>query len=151
MRMIGDESYYSWLKAKSRNFGVKYKVDSEDLLQEFFLSVMEGKTAKFEHVFFGAIRSEYCRGVTGKHDAVDFSYDETLLVRVADTRRKLSDPDFIEYLCDLRSITSETEYKLVCMYLGGFDQGEIYEKAKDVSRRDLAALWKRLGLRRGIA
>lgn len=149
--MVGDEKYYGWLQTQARNTGRKYRVDQEDLLQDFFLSVSEGKTAKFEHVFFESIRTEYKRGITGKHDAPEFSYDETLLKRVRYNDRRMTDHEFIEYLVDLKRLVSETEYKLVCMYLAGFDSREIWEQTKDVSRRDLAALWKRIGIRRGIA
>lgn len=150
--MVTDQKYYNWLQTKARKAGQKYEVSSEDLLQDFFLSALEGKTAKFEHVFFNSIREEYCRGMTGKRSAPEISYDQELLVRVKDTRKTMGDHEFVEYLCDLKSICTETEYKLVCMYLAGFDQGEIYQKTKDIfSRRELAALWKRLGLRRGTA
>jgi hypothetical protein len=148
--MVSDPGYYRWLQQKARRTALKYRVDERDLLQDFFLSALEGKTAKFEHVFFSSIRSEYQRGITGRTDAADFSVDDTLLDRVRDNRRSMPDHEFIEYICDLRTICSETEFKLVCMYIVGFDQGEIWKMSKDVSRRELAALWKRLGLRRGI-
>lgn len=147
--MISDPKYYKWLQTKARKTATKYGIDHRDLLQDFFVSALEGKTAKFEHVFFNSIRKEYQRGITGKHEAANFSYDETLLTKVKDNRRSMPQHEFIEYLCDLRSITNETEYKVVCMYIAGFDQRDIWEKVKDVSRRDLYALWKRLGIAKG--
>lgn len=149
--MVTDQKYYYWISSKARKTAHKYGVDEQDLLQEFFVSALEGKTAKFEHVFYNAIRKDYCRGITGRQSASDFSESDDVLVNVKDNRRAMSDYDFIEYLCDLKALLTDNEYKLVCLYLAGFDQGEIYESTKDASRRELAALWKRLGLRRGIA
>lgn len=130
---------------------VKYRVDEQDLCQDFFLSALEGKTAKFEYVFFNSIRTEYLRGITGKTWAPEFTADDKVLSRIRENRKAMPDHEFIEYVCDLKSIVSEDEFKLVCLYIVGFDQGEIWEMSRNTtSRRDLAALWKRLGLRRGI-
>lgn len=145
--MIGDEKYYLWLQTQARHFGFKYNIEWEDLLQEFFLSVAEGKTAQFEYVFYEVVRREYKKGITGKTEACDFSMDETLLSRVANARDSMDEFEFIEYLVDLKSLLNETEFKLVCLLLVGFDKGEIYEKSKDLSRRNLAAFWKKIGIK----
>lgn len=145
-RMVGDEKYYRWLETQAKRFGLKFNVEWQDLLQEFLLSIAEGKTGKFEFVFFESIRRSYKRGITGSHKAIEIAGGEEMLASVRDNRKQMSAYQFAEYLADLRRITSDTEYQLTCMYLCGFDKGEIFENSKELSRRELVALWKRLGI-----
>lgn len=149
--MITDQKYHSWLTKQAVTFGFKYGVDSEDLLQDFFAAALEGKSAKFEYIFFESIKKEYLRGMTGTSKAKPFVFDPEILKQIKNNKRGMTDYEFIEYLCDLRTTLTEKEYQLVCMYLIGFDQYEIWQKVKDVSRRELAALWKKVGLKRGLA
>lgn len=151
MRMVTDQKYYHWLQVNARKTAAKYDVSSDDLLQDFLLSVLEGKTAKFEHVFFESIRKEFQRGVTGKRNAAQFILDESVWGGLSDNRKGMTDHELIEYLCDLRSITTESEYKLVLLYLMGFESYEIFEQSREITRRELTALWQRVGIRGVIA
>lgn len=144
--MVTDPPYWKWLESKAKSYGSKYGVDWRDLFQEFLLSVVEGKTAKFEHVFYGTIREEYKRGITGSHNKLEVFGGDELLKAVRDNRRSMSEYEFAEYLADLRRVTTEDEYKLTCMYLIGFDKGEIFEHVGRVGRKELGELWKRLGI-----
>jgi hypothetical protein len=145
-RMVKDQKYAKWLESKAKSYGSKYGVDWRDLLQEFLLSIAEGKTAKFEHVFYGAIRSEYKRGITGSHNAVEVFGGDEIFQAIRDNRRSMSEYEFAEYLADLRRVTTDDEYKLACMFLLGFDKGEIFDHVGRKNRREIAALWKRLGI-----
>lgn len=141
-----DPKYYKWLESRAKKFALKYRVDYEDLLQEFLLTIVEGKNKDFAHSFFSTIREEYKRGVTGSHDAIHMFSTEDILKPLGLAHATMGKYEFVEYLCDLQKYLNPTEYKLVCMFLVGFDKGEIFERTKDMSRRDFYAFWERINL-----
>lgn len=146
-RMVGDEKYYRWLESRAKEFGRKYRLDWRDLLQEFLLGVLEGKTAKFEHTYYEMVRREYCRGITGKRDAADIFSGEELWGSIQESKKSMGDFEFIEYLADLKRNLSDVEYKLVCMLLIGFDKRDIFEQSKDFTRREMVAFWSKIGVK----
>lgn len=145
--IIEDKPYYEWLKRQAIRFEFKYGIDHEDLLQAFLLSVVEGSHGRFEQCWFGEIRKELKRGLTGSYDAVPVVGGEDILKSVKENSEKMDRIEFIEYLVDLQRMLSETEFKLVCLYLIGFDKGEIYEQCKDLSRRELVKFWDKIGIK----
>ena len=145
--MVEHEKYRSWLESQAKRFGAKYALDWRDLYQEFMLSVLEGKSAKFEWVFFETMREHYCRGVTGKRDAVDMVSGEELWGSIREAKKGMDEFEFIEYLADLRRTLNNTEYKLVCMLLAGFDKRDIFEQSKEMTRRELIQFWERIGVK----
>lgn len=146
-KIVNDKPYYKWLQIQARKYAAKYRVDPDDLLQTFFLAVVEKQNPDIKHSFFGTIRKEYKRGITGSYDAVDVFSTEELIKPVRDASRAMDHYEFVEYLCDLKTmLNNETEYKMVCMFLVGFDKGEIFERSKDLSRRDFKAFWERINL-----
>jgi hypothetical protein len=63
-KIIDNESYQQWLINKAKYFACKYEVDYEELLQEAYLSMAQGKSRTIEHTFLETIKKEYRRGFT---------------------------------------------------------------------------------------
>ncbi len=146
LQILKDEKYMRFLNSKAKKISFKYNVDYEDCLSNHFLELLEGHNVFLEQSAMGFIRKEYNRGLVGKRKCGDVWAPEELLQNVQMQKKAKDVFGFIEYLYDLSKMVTEVEYQLICMYLSGFDKGEIADKTKAMSRRDFYDFWERVGL-----
>lgn len=125
--ILRDEKYMAYLKGKAKYLGLKYGVDPDDIIQDYFLHLLEGHNSFIEQTSMSIIRKEYNRGVCGKWKAKADIIDAEGLKFIKDKVRFLESNEFKEYLIDIKSVTTKYEYKVIELAILGFGRNDSNE------------------------
>lgn len=144
-KIIRDEKYYKYLKNIAERLSYNYRVDFDDLFQNYFLEILEGRNTTIEKATMSFVRKEYNRGITGKHYAggITIGIDKESMNTFINKSKNMSDIELIEYLIDLKSVLSEYEFKIFTMILEGHNFELIRDKIKGSSAK-FSETFKRL-------
>jgi len=146
--IIRDEKYFGYIRSKAKKIAYQYGIEWEDIVQDFFLELAEGRTAMIEKVAMNTVRETYRRGMVGARyvNRSGFVIEDCLKV-VKDKQKFLSSHDFIDYVFDLKSLLTESEFQVVFLALKGFNKREVYEQLKgNIPRRAFHKIWAAKGL-----
>lgn len=135
--ILKDKKYFNYIVNIAKRLGRFYGVDHDDLIQDYFVCLLEGKNTSIEFVSAYSVRKEYNRGITGKHRAKDVIIDCDLIKILRNKKEKFSSIEMVEYLLDLKKITTQYEYKIIELALLGFGHGETKKKVKGNSQKFL--------------
>jgi len=125
-RILSNEKYLNYIKKIANSMAIKFSVDYEDILNSFFLALLEGQNTRIEHCAHNLVRLEYNRGITGirkgggLHSDIDLSFVKKFA--------KNNEAEMFEYLYDLKKVISEKEFEIVSFLMLGFNHIEIVEK-----------------------
>lgn len=125
IRILKSDRYFRFLKNRAKQLSIKYNVCEEDILQDHFLNLIEGRNLFIEQTAMETIRKEYNRGIVGKRKARKVTIDLVGLKFIREKKNFLTDIEFMEYLIDLKKVTTEYEYKVIQLALMGFGRGEV--------------------------
>lgn len=146
-KIIREPNLQAWLRRRAHKIMIKHGIGTvDDLMQDFYLGRLLGHFATIEQTACKTLHDEYCRGVTGKTKMPHGSWaDEELLTRVSDRKQKAG-TDLVEFLYDLRLVSSDLEYQMACLAMAGFGQYEIYEQTRGCGKAEFFNAWRSLGL-----
>ena len=142
--IIKDEKYFKFFKKKAFRLGLKYEIDPEDIIQDFFLELCQGRNTMIEQSAMSTIRKEYNRGVTGKTKSKDIIIALENLNNIKSIEYFDSGLKFFEYIYDLKRLLSEDEFKIAWLKIIGFGYYESYENRDKLSKREFLNIWNKL-------
>ncbi|HVW99630.1 MAG TPA: hypothetical protein VHA52_04190 [Candidatus Babeliaceae bacterium] len=125
LKILEDQKYIKYLTTIARKIGIKYEIEAEEIMQDFFLALCIGHNASIEQTSMETLRKEYNRGVVGKRLSAGVissaDYDELCKFKTEES----CDIKRLEYLHDIKSRLSEDEWKICALSLFGFNAAEI--------------------------
>lgn len=106
----------------------KFNISSEDVVQEFFLALLEGNNTRIEWIAYGIVQTEYRKGIVGHRNLKDFNFHPMESLKAVRLQAKEStDIEFREYMIDMLRPLSEVERKFFLMAIKGYTRHEIME------------------------
>lgn len=125
-KIINDKNWKRKLKIMARNWEIKYGIDQDDLLHDYYLTTMEGTFISPYHSFCKTLKLLINKGMASKKKLGDIFEFCT----VDDIAKELKAADHlqrVELFIDAKTILNEVELKATMLIAFGFMRSEIRE------------------------
>lgn len=141
-KILTDEPYLRFINNKAKSLASKYGVESDDLIQDYFLSLLKGHNCLLEQSAMETIRKEYNRGVVGKRKANGVITGIESVGALREARSFLCGSEFSEYMMDLKATLDEDEFKIAWLKILGLGYYEAYERRDSLTKRQFNEIWR---------
>lgn len=132
-RILKDEKYKKYIKGTAWRIANKFRLGEgfiEDLIQEYYLKLLEGNNTLIEHVANSLLRKELKKGIVGKWN-VDFKISSTdIMPIIKEVSKECTNEEFMHYIADIMRPMNEFERKFILLYIKGFTDLEVMEKIR---------------------
>lgn len=134
-KILEDDKYFMFLKRISKKLGNTFNVDCDDIIQDYFLGLLEGHNHFIEQSAMSTVRKEYKRGFV-KSKFINISGQcciEDIAYILKEKRNFFDTEDFIDYLIDIGKTLNDIERKIVYLLLQGHNKTETREIITGIS------------------
>ncbi len=124
--ILQDEKYLKYIKRVAKQFACRFRLDWEDILQDYFTALLSGNNTTIEYVGLSKVRSEYRKGITGHRELNDFRFNPIeVLKEVKESHRAMDSIEFREFMIDMLTPMSVSERKFFLLAIKGYTKHEI--------------------------
>lgn len=148
--LLGNERLMKFLKGKARGIAIKYRIDEEEIMQDFFLRMASGHSVLIEQSAAKTIRFEFTRGMTGERyvNRAGIMNDD-VLQSVQSAEPFIGGYRYADTVHDLNTWLNESEVYVIGLALKGYNRREAYDRRGVITALEFDRIWQGNGLSHG--